>query len=267
MPDLAPLVPTVSGTGHRWLVLGNGFGTTQAVWRHVRPWLEARWRVLSYDLAGATQASTAVFSFDRHARLEGWADDLLALLDAQRVDRVAYVGHSVSGMIGMLAALQRPGLFERMVLIAPSPRYLDDPATGYVGGFRPADLEALFAAMASNYQGWALGFAPLMTDVPAGHPAAEEFARGLFGMRPDIALHMVRVIFGIDLRPLAGQHRVPTVIVRTHRDQAVPDDVARWLHAHWPGSVLETLEANGHVPQATHPQRLLEVFARHLEPA
>jgi sigma-B regulation protein RsbQ len=219
--------------------------------------------VVLYDLAGAGPNGARSYDAERHATLEGYADDLLALLDELGIRRCAYVGHSVSGMVAALAAVARPSLFSRLVLIAPSPRYLNDAEAGYVGGFEQADLDGIYAGMSENFGAWTAGIAPLVAGVP-GHPAADEFARTLFSMRPDIALRSARAIFESDLRRILPRLRTPAVIVQSRGDMAVPLAVVEYLRDCWAGSVLEMIEAEGHLPQMTAPAEVVRVLEAHL---
>ena len=137
------LKATWSGDGSHVVVLSHGFGLDQTSWADLRPALDVQFRVLSYNLAGCGDEGASSYHHDVHNSLFGYADDLLALLDEAQAQKVSYVGHSVSGMIGMIAAVARPDCFERLILLQPSPRYLNDPDTGYVGGFEQGDLVLL----------------------------------------------------------------------------------------------------------------------------
>jgi sigma-B regulation protein RsbQ len=160
----------IVGEGKEILVLAHGYGTDQTAWSRILPWAREHFRVILFDLAGVGPNGSASYDEARHASLHGYADDLIAILSDAAVQRCTYLGHSVSGMVGLLAAITRPDLFERMVFIAASPRYLNDPTAGYVGGFEQTDVDALYAAMAINFGAWAAGFAPAVVGVP-DHPA------------------------------------------------------------------------------------------------
>ncbi|PIF26655.1 sigma-B regulation protein RsbQ [Acidovorax sp. 56] len=257
------LQATWSGNGERVLALSHGFGSDQTAWNQIRPALDAGFRVLSYNLAGCGDEGASSYKPEVHGSLFGYADELLALLDEQGLQKVSYVGHSVSGMIGMIAASARPELFERLVLLQPSPCYLNDAVTGYVGGFQQGDLDALYAAMATNYQSWAAGFVPMVMGVDDAHVLAR-FSETLFKIRPDIARHILRMIFQSDHRDLVPRVITPTHFLHSRKDAAVPVDVAQWLHAQIPGSVLEILELEGHLPHLTQPAVVANAVLRHL---
>jgi sigma-B regulation protein RsbQ len=180
-----------------------------------------------------------------------------------RLERLIYVGHSVSCMIGAAAALARPDPFAKLLMIGGSPRYLNDGS--YNGGFEQADLNGLYDAMATNFQAWAAGFAPLVVGVP-DNSAIDEFSRTIFLMRPDIALTTCRTIFQSDMREIAAKLERPTHIVQTRRDMAVPQGVATWLHDHIDRSTLDIIDAEGHLPHMTAPAEIIRMFERHLMP-
>ncbi len=257
------LKATWSGSGDEVVVLSHGFGSDQTSWEYIRPVLDANFRVLSYNLAGCGDHGEASYDLHLHSSLFGYADDLLALIAEQQVSRVHYVGHSVSGMIGMIAAVARPELFDRLVLLQPSPCYLNDPATSYVGGFEQNDLNALYDAMATNYQSWAAGFVPMVMGLAAQDSLAH-FSATLFKIRPDIAQHILRMIFQSDHRSLVPRVTTHTRLIHSRKDVAVPVDVAHWLHAHMPGSVSEVLELEGHLPHITQPEIVAPAVLRHL---
>ncbi|RWV82865.1 hypothetical protein GW17_00055595, partial [Ensete ventricosum] len=187
------------GAGRRALVLSHGFGTDQSAWNRVLPYFLRDYRVVLYDLVCAGSVNPDHFDFRRYTTLDAYVDDLLTVLDALGVDRCYFVGHSVSAMIGILAAIRRPLLFLKLILVGASPRsrFLNDG--DYHGGFEREEIEEVFAAMEANYEAWVRGFAPLAVgaDVPA---AVREFSRTLFNMRPDISLFVSRTVFNSDLR-------------------------------------------------------------------
>lgn len=248
------------------VLLSHGFGSDQTAWDPIRPALDAHYRALSYNLAGCGDDGARSYDPEVHGSLFGYADDLLALLAEQACQRVSYVGHSVSGMIGMIAATARPELFERLVLLQPSPRYLNDAATGYVGGFEQDDLNTLYNAMATNYQSWAAGFVPMVMGVDDQHALAR-FSATLFKIRPDIARHILRMIFQTDHRGVAPRVRTPTYFLHSRKDAAVPVEVAQWLHEQTTGSVSEILELEGHLPHLTQPEAVAAAVLRHLQAA
>lgn len=250
-----------SGQGKPIAVLSHGFGTDQTAWTTLRPWFEARFDVISFDLAGCGPKGADTYDFDRHGALFGYADDLLDLLDECDVEHCTYVGHSMSGMIGTLAAIARPELFERLVLIGASPRYLDD--VEYIGGFKPEDLEGLFQSMSANYQAWVAGFAPMVVGVDDSAVIAD-FSNTLFQMRPDIALNTSRTIFTSDLRRSAAQLTTPVHVIQTAVDVAVPVQVGQWLANAIDGATLDVIDAAGHLPHMTATDAVIDILEQRL---
>ncbi|GGB62279.1 hypothetical protein GCM10011505_48630 [Tistrella bauzanensis] len=243
------------------LVLSHGFGGDRSAWAHLMPWAVARFRVVTYNLAGAGPDGAETYDRVRHGSLFGYADDLLTILDELDISDCIHVGHSMSGMIGAAAAVARPDLFSRLVLIGASPRYLNDD--GYTGGFEQGDLDRLYAAAAADFQAWATGFASAAVGMP-DDVAVEEVARTLFQIRPDIALATVKTVFQSDMRDVVPRLRRPTHLIQTCADMAVPRAVADWLHHSIAGSTLDVIDATGHLPHLTAPDAVLQCLARHL---
>lgn len=251
----------VVGSGKKFLVLAHGLGTDQSVWRSILPYFRSHYRVVLYDLVFAGSVNPDYFDFNRYNCLDAYVDDLLQILDSLGVDRCYYVGHSLSSMIGILAAIRRPELFSKLILIGASPRFLNDK--DYHGGFEEGEVEKVFLAMEANYEAWVHGFAPLAVgaDVPA---AVREFSRTLFNMRPDISLFVSRTVFNSDLRGVLGLVKVPCCIIQTAKDVSVPSSVATYLKEHLGGrNTVEMMNVEGHLPHLSHPALL----AHHLNRA
>ncbi|KAI4330256.1 hypothetical protein MLD38_028556 [Melastoma candidum] len=254
----------VLGSGETVVVLGHGFGTDQSVWKHLLPHLVHTYRVVVYDNMGAGTTNPEYFDFDRYSTLEGFAYDLLAILEELHIENCIFVGHSVSAMIGILASISRPDLFSRLVLFAGSPRLLNCP--DYYGGFDQEELNQLFDAMKNNYMSWCEGFAPLIVGADMDSDAVQEFSRTLFNMRPDIALAVAQTIFNSDIRPLLGLVTVPCHIVQSMKDPAVPVVVSEYLHEHLGGkSVVEVMQSEGHLPHLSCPEIVIPILLRHIQ--
>ncbi|HTH18064.1 MAG TPA: alpha/beta fold hydrolase [Magnetospirillum sp.] len=245
---------TVSGKGSQTVVLANGFGTDQTFWRGLLPWLEERFRVVRFDWL----IDPDHFDSSRYKSLEGFAEDLLAIQMATDAAPCLYVGQSMGAMVGMLAARRRPDFFRSMVMLAPSPCFINHP--GYRGGFDQEGIDALLGQIGHDYMEWVKSFSPLVVAAPPSHQDAQEFARCLMALRPDVALSMALTVFKMDLRNSLDGFQTPVTIVQTKHDIAVPMDVAQYLHDRWPQSRLEVIEAEGHVPQLTAPQEVTRVM-------
>jgi sigma-B regulation protein RsbQ len=239
------------GSGADLIVFSHGLGTDHSSWARLLESLPDRYTALLFDLPGAGPLLPEDFDTDNYRTLAPFADDVLALLEEVGVARCTFVGHSVSGMIGVLAGIEDPGRFEQLALLNSSPRYLNDE--DYRGGFEPQELAELFDAMGSNYQAWVAGFAPMAVDARA--PAAvESFSASLLAMRPDVTIAVARTIFGSDVRALLPALTVPALLVHSRSDIAVPEAVALYLHRMIAGSRLVWIDASGHLPHLSAPR-------------
>ncbi|MGE5475702.1 MAG: alpha/beta fold hydrolase [Bacteroidales bacterium] len=252
---------TVSGQGTATLVLANGFGTDQKIWKHVLPWMERRYRVVRFDWL----IDPCHYDASRYATLDGYADDLLALLIATDTPSCLYVGHSMSGMAGMLAAKRAPDRFRHLVMLAPSPCFVNHP--GYDGGFEREQIDQLLQELGSDYMKWIEDFSPLAMAAAPDQPETMEFARSLRAMRPDVAFSMALTVFKMDLRNQLAGFTHPATIVQTRDDMAVPMAVPRYLMKHWPQATLEVIDTAGHFPHLTAPAQLVDILARNLPAA
>lgn len=249
------------GKGERILVLSHGLGTDQSAWQGLIPELSRHFTLFLYDLPGASPLLPEDVDITRYRHISSYADDLLALLDECDVERCVFLGHSVSGMIGALAAVTEPERFQQLVMMNASPRYLNDG--DYIGGFTPEALDGLFSAMKNHYETWVSGFAPMAiaADVP---DAIRKFAEGFLAMRPDVTLMVAKSIFESDLRHILPLVTVPVLLVHSRHDVAVPEDVARCLQAHLPQNELVWIEADGHLPHLSAPDKVLAALEAHL---
>ncbi|XP_042038940.1 probable esterase D14L [Salvia splendens] len=254
----------VLGGGDTVVVLGHGFGTDQSVWKHLIPHLVDCYKVIVYDHMGSGTTSPDYFDFDRYSTLEGFAYDLLAILEEFGVQKCIYVGHSLSSMAGAVASIFRPDLFHKLIMLSASPRFLN--TRDYFGGFEQEDIDELCGAMETNYKSWVSGFAPLVVGGDMDSVAVQEFSRTLFSMRPDIALSMFRMIFTFDLRHFLERVTVPCHIIQSSKDLAVPVAVAEYLHQNLGGkSIVEVVPTEGHLPQLSSPELTIPVLLRHIQ--
>lgn len=247
---------TVHGDAGDWLILSHGFGTVQSVWQPLIAKYGAGRRIITYDLAyiGQSEADGRLYR-----RIATYADDLLAMMDEQRVRRATVLGHSASGMIGLLAGVAAPEHVDRLILLNASPRYLDD--ADYRGGLTEEALQETFAAIRENYLRWVLAFAPAVT-AASGGVGLSEFSRGLLDLRPDVTLAVLRCIYEADLRTLLPHVSCPVEVLQSRRDIAVPLEVGAWMADQLPAGRLHVLDAEGHLPHLTTPARLWPALDR-----
>lgn len=252
----------VLGEGDQTLVLGHGFGSDQTIWQGQVQAFQAHYRIVLFDHVGSGGSDLHAFSPQRYRSLYNYGDDLLEILDELDLRQVFYVGHSLGAMAGLLAAEHDPQAFARLVLIGSSPRYLNDG--DYYGGFEQADLDALFHAMASNYQAWASSFAPQIIGSQNESRLAQRFAQSLAAMRPDIALSTARTAFLSDHRAVLPTIQTPTLAIQPTADPVVPLGIGEYFVAHKPNTRLNTIDADGHLPHVTHPHEVTALIRAYL---
>ncbi len=253
----------VVGSGRETLVFTHGFGSEQGAWRHQVEALQGRYRLVLFDHVGCGRSDFTAYSPHRYRSMHGYAEDLLELCEALKLTDCTLVGHSLGGMVGMLATLADPRRFRQLVFVKSTPRMLNDAAAGYMGGFEQAEIDGLLAAMASNYYAWASGFAPLAMGNPERPELGQEFARTLSAMRPDIALAIARIVFQYDHRAELPRLQVPTLILQSGDDLAVPNEVGHYMARQIPRATMTTIDARGHLPHLSAPEavtRALEAF-------
>jgi sigma-B regulation protein RsbQ len=239
------------------MVLAHGFGCDQNMWRHVWPAFAADHRIVLFDHIGHGGSDHTAFDPERYATLEGYAGDVLAICDELGLDRdVVFVGHSVSAMIGALAAIAAPERFAALVMVGPSPRYLDDE-DGYAGGFARADIDGLLDSLGSNYLGWSSAMAPVIMGNEDRPELGEELTAAFCATDPEIARHFAEVTFLSDNR--ADLPRVPTraLVLQCSADVIAPTAVGEYVHAQLPDSELVMMEATGHCPNLSAPEETI----------
>lgn len=241
------------------LVFAHGFGCDQTMWRDVAPAFESTHRVVLFDHVGSGASDLSAYDPQRYRTLDGYAEDVLEILEILALDDVTFVGHSVSAMIGVLAAGAEPGAIGRLVLLGGSPRYLDDD-DGYVGGFARADVDDLLEAMDRNFAEWSRSMAPVVMNTP-GRPDLDAELEGAFLHNDTSSVRdFARATFLCDHRADVKKVAVPTLILQTSDDPIVPRAVADRLHEWIPGSRLVLLDATGHYPQLSRPEETIRAL-------
>jgi sigma-B regulation protein RsbQ len=241
------------------VVLAHGFGCDQNLWRLVAPALAEDFRVVLLDHVGAGHSDLAAWQPRRYATLSGYAEDVLAILRELDLREVVFVGHSVSAMIGVLAAIEEPERFAKLVLLTPSPRYIDEG--DYRGGFSEADIEELLDSLDSNYLGWSAAMAPVIMGNPERPELGQELANSFCRTDPAIARVFARTTFLSDNRADLAKVTVPTLVIECTDDAIAPREVGAYVHAAIRDSRLVTLDAVGHCPQLSAPQATTEAIA------
>lgn len=253
-----------SGVGEPPLVLLHGFGTDQTIWRRVTAELATRRRVVLYDHMGAGASDIAHYDPERYRTLEGYADDLVELLEALDLRRACVVGHSVSGMISLLASL-RTDRISSLAMIGASPRYLNDGA--YEGGFAPKDVEDFLGLMELDFQGWARALAPRVMDQPDNPTLTNELVFSFSRENAELTRRFAEATFTSDYRTHLSECKVPTVVLQAEADVVVPHAAAQYLADHIPNARLEVMNVRGHYPQLSAPATVIAALERFLAEA
>ncbi|HEX8468960.1 MAG TPA: alpha/beta hydrolase [Allosphingosinicella sp.] len=249
---------SVTGKGDRFMMFAHGFGCDRNMWRFVAPRFEETHRVVLFDHVGCGKADSSGYDPDRHSTLQGYADDVVEIARALGIAGGIFVGHSVSAMIGILAARAAPELFGRLVLIGPSPCYINDG--DYAGGFERSDIEELMTFMDSNFLGWSAALTPQIMGNPDRPELAEELNNSFCRTDPDIAKQFARVTFLSDNRKDLEGVTLPALILQCSDDLIAPDSVGAYVHERLSGSRLVKLGATGHCPNLSAPEETVEAI-------
>jgi sigma-B regulation protein RsbQ len=247
---------TVSGRPDgRPMLFAHGFGCDQNMWRHVAPAFADEYRIVLFDHVGAGGSDLSAYEPGRYASLDGYADDVLDICTELGLERVIFVGHSVSAMIGVLAAKREPERFDRLVLVGPSPRYVDDG--DYVGGFSAQDIDGLLESLESNFLGWSGQMAPAIVGNPDRPELGEELTNSFCRTDPEIAKQFARVTFLSDNRADLPAVHTRALILQCSDDVIAPRAVGEYVHARLPDSELVLLDATGHCPNLSAPDETI----------
>lgn len=237
------------------MVFAHGFGCDQHMWRHVAPAFADDFRVVLFDLVGAGGSDLSAYDPVRHATLEGYADDLLEIIRELDLRDIVFVGHSVSAMIGAIAAVAEPERFDKLVMVGPSPRYINDGS--YVGGFAEEDILEMLDSLESNYLGWSAAMAPAIVGNPDRPELGEELTESFCRMDPVVARQFARVTFLTDARPVLAQVTTPTLVLQCANDLIAPVSVGTYVHEAIASSRMTMLEATGHCPHLSDPDETI----------
>jgi sigma-B regulation protein RsbQ len=234
------------------MLLAHGFGCDQSMWRYVWPAFAEDHRVVLFDHVGFGESNLSAWDPDRYASLEGYAEDVLEICRELDLTDVVFVGHSVSAMIGVLAAAAEPHRFGRLVLVGPSPRYIDD--VGYVGGFTREDIDGLLESLDSNYLGWSSAMAPVIMGNEHRPELSKELTNSFCRTDPEIAAHFARVTFLSDNREDLSRVATSSLVLQCAQDAIAPEAVGKYVHDRLPNSRYVALSATGHCPNLSAPE-------------
>ncbi|WP_435170417.1 alpha/beta fold hydrolase [Falsirhodobacter sp. 1013] len=250
----------MSGAGDRTMLFAHGFGCDQAMWRYVAPQFHDDFKVVTFDHVGAGGSDIAAYDGEKYAALDGYAEDICEIGDELGIRGGILVCHSVSAMIGVLAAIRRPDLFGTLVMVCPSPRYIDDG--DYIGGFTADDIEDLLAALAENPLAWSASMAPAIMGNPDRPELGEELTASFCRVDPRIAADFARATFTADNRADLPKLSARTLILQCRDDIIAGEHVGAYVRDHVAGSQLVLLDATGHCPNLSAPDQVVEAIRR-----
>ena len=240
------------------MMFAHGFVCDQNMWRHVWPAFQDRFRIVLFDHVGAGGSDLRAYNSEKYSSLAGYADDIVEIGNELGLKDAVFVGHSVSAMIGLLASLKAPGMFRSLVMVGPSPRYIDDDY--YVGGFKEQQIAELLAFLADNHMGWSTAMAPAIMGNPNRPELGEELTNSFCRTDPDIAKEFARVTFNSDNRADLGKVTIPTLILQCSEDVIAPLAVGDYMHKQMPNSKLVVLKATGHCPNLSAPEEVISAM-------
>ena len=241
----------VSGTGKTAMIFAHGYGCDQNMWRLVAPAFADRFRIVLFDHVGAGKSDASAWNPARYASLRGYAEDVLEICREMEVESGIFVGHSVSSTIGLLAAIEEPRRFGKLVLIGPSPSYINDG--DYVGGFSRADIDGLLESLDDNFLGWSSAMAPVIMGNPDRPELGQELTNSFCRTDPEIAKHFARVTFLSDNRDDLHKVKIPALILQCSSDVIAPPSVGEFIHRNLERSKLVVMKATGHCPHLSAP--------------
>ncbi|MBB4050544.1 sigma-B regulation protein RsbQ [Devosia subaequoris] len=245
---------TVNGTGGKAMVFAHGFGCDRNMWRFIEPNFRNDFRTVLFDHVGAGRSDLSAYDPEKYSSLDGYAADIVEIGEELGIEKAVFVGHSVSAMIGALASIRAPGMFDKLVMIGPSPRYIDDGE--YSGGFSAAQIEELLASLDDNHMGWSAAMAPAIMGNPDRPELGEELTNSFCRTDPEIAKQFARVTFMSDNRADLSKVEAQTLILQCSNDIIAAEHVGEYVHNAIPGSQMRYLEASGHCPNLSAPEEV-----------
>ncbi|MCW8109158.1 alpha/beta hydrolase [Alteromonas ponticola] len=248
----------VMGKGTETIVFAHGFGCDQNMWKYLVPSYEDRYKIVLFDLVGSGKSDLSAYDFDKYASLQGFANDLIEIIEEFSDGPVIFVGHSVSATIGMLASVDHPDKFKCQIMVGPSPSYINDG--DYIGGFSQADIDELCNMIDSNYLGWASNMAPAIMGPPDQPELAEELENSFCRTDPAIAKHFARVTFLSDHRDAVAKSQPPALILQCSDDFIAPRTVGEYMLQNMPDAKMVIIENVGHCPHLSAPHASIDAI-------
>jgi sigma-B regulation protein RsbQ len=243
------------GKGSRAMMFAHGFGCDQNMWRLVAPAFEDDYQIILFDHVGAGRSDLSAYSREKYNTLAGYVNDIVEIAIELGLKDTVFVGHSVSAMMGIIAAAKVPDLFGALVLVGPSPYYINEG--DYIGGFTQSQIEELLEALDNNHMGWSMTMAPVIMGNPDRKELSEELANSFCRTDPEIAKHFARTTFLSDCRSILAEADIPALILQCSSDVIAPQTVGEYVHRQMPKSKLVVMEATGHCPNLSAPEETI----------
>ena len=252
----------VSGNAQQPLVFAHGLGCDQSMWKYVTPAFENDYNVVLFDYAGSGNLSTAAYSKQRYNSLQAYADDVIGIAHELQLSNIIFFGHSVSAMIGMLAAIAEPGLFSHLVMLSPSPCYINSP--GYHGGFERKEIEELLLKLKTNLAEWSETYAPVIMGNQERTHLTETLQNSFLSTDREALYNFAELTFLSDMRNRLQELTVPALIIQCTEDVVAPQEVGNYMHTNMPNSTLVTLQADGHCAHMSDPAEVITITKNYL---
>jgi sigma-B regulation protein RsbQ len=252
----------VKGQGKQPMLFAHGFGCDQNMWRYSVPAFEDNYQIVLFDHVGAGKSDLSAYSISKYKDLNGYAEDILDIVNVLGLKNIVFVGHSVSAMIGIIAAIKEPDLFSSLILVCPSPSYINEGE--YVGGFTQPQIEELLESLDNNHLGWSMTMAPVIMGNPDRKELGEELANSFCRTDPNIARHFARTTFLSDKRDILSSCTTPSLILQCSSDVIAPPEVGDYMARQLPESTLTVMQATGHCPNLSAPEETIAAIKAYL---
>ncbi len=254
----------IYGSGEQAILFAHGFGSDQTSWKYIYKAFAKNYCVILFDYVGSGNSDHAAFRPELYSTLSGFAQDVLGVCEALNLHQIIYVGHSVSGMIGLLAAVEKPEYFKKMIFLGPSARYLNDHDQDYTGGLERSDLDALFEILDNNYLGFSRALAPSVMGEKTSQENQEELVESFCAADPFISQNFARVTLLSDHRAMLPHLKVPSVTLQCSDDVMAPETAGLYINQHTPGNTYIEINATGHCPHISAPEKVIEALNNYL---
>ncbi|ALJ00391.1 alpha/beta fold hydrolase [Rufibacter tibetensis] len=253
---------TILGKGETPMLFAHGYGCDQNMWRFITPAFEEDYKIVLFDHVGFGKADTSVYTLERYSSLQSYAVDILEICEELNLKDVIFVGHSVSAMIGVLASILAPDYFSKLVLIGPSPRYINDE--NYEGGFTQEGIDSLLESLDSDYLSWSAAIAPVIMGNPQKAELSQELTQSFCRSNVEVAKDFARITFLSDNRADLPNVKTPALILQCTDDVIAPLPVGKYMHEHLPSSSFKVLNATGHCPNLSAPEETISAIKEFL---